>query len=61
MGESDIYSPYSYYGGSEAGGGDVADNDSVWGMPSVNVRKKTEDNFIQFIKFVFIFLASKQI
>lgn len=39
MGESDIYSPYSYYGGSEAGGGDVADNDSVWGMPSVNVRK----------------------
>lgn len=37
MGESDIYSPYSYYGGSEAGGGDVADNDSVWGMPTANV------------------------
>ncbi|KAL5283212.1 hypothetical protein ACFFRR_005857 [Megaselia abdita] len=36
MGESDIYSPYSYYGGSEAGGGDVADNDSVWGLQTAN-------------------------
>ena len=38
MGESDIYSPYSFYGGSEAGG-DVANDihDSVWGIAAVSI------------------------
>lgn len=45
MGESDIYSPYSYYGGSEAGGGDVADTDSVWGVPAANVSTLLLDYF----------------
>ena len=35
MGESDIYSSYSYFAGSETTAADLAnDNDSVWGMPA---------------------------
>ncbi|XP_055380870.1 serine-rich adhesin for platelets isoform X2 [Condylostylus longicornis] len=51
MGESDIYSPYSFYGGSEAGADVAVDlHDTIWGVPNVGKSRVKTTNRLRMRK-----------